>query len=166
MALVVCYSREAREEIHKLLNSRNYYVGTDGRISFSLETDTVRYLMKTMTGHPVIVAKESYREGKDSTVTSNGKRYSIDSLLEQIEKAKLKPTAFDVAELEWVLEYSQPDPDRVESADTSVPGIVCFIDNKPLMLDGLHRLTKANQTNVKKLSAFVVTDAMLEKAEV
>lgn len=54
MALVVCYSRESREEIRKLLNSRNYYVGTDGRISFSLETDTVLYLMKTMTGHPVV----------------------------------------------------------------------------------------------------------------
>ncbi len=54
MALVVCYSQESRQEIKKLLNSRNYYVGTDGRISFSLETDTVRYLMKTMTGHPVV----------------------------------------------------------------------------------------------------------------
>jgi hypothetical protein len=123
MALVVCYSQESRQEIKKLLNSRNYYVGTDGRISFSIETDTVRYLMKTMTGHPVTVAKESYREGNDSVVIHNKKKYSIDKLLEQIEKNKTIPTTFSVSELEWVLEYDTPDPYRVQNADTNVPGI-------------------------------------------
>ena len=166
MALVVCYSQESRQEIKKLLNSRNYYVGTDGRISFSIETDTVRYLMKTMTGHPVVVAKESYREGKDSTVTHNKKKYSIDKLLEQIEKNKTVPTTFSVSELEWVLAYDTPDPKRVESADTAVPGIVTYLNHRPVIIDGLHRLQKAKQENKKYLKAFIVTDEMLENAQV
>lgn len=51
-SLVVVYSIEAMVEIKKLINSRNYYVGTDGRISFSNATDTVNYLLKNMTGNP------------------------------------------------------------------------------------------------------------------
>ena len=47
------YTQEAIEEVNKYLQSRNYYVNTSGGISFSVATDTVNYLMKTLTGNPV-----------------------------------------------------------------------------------------------------------------
>ena len=52
-SLNVVYSEEGSEEINNYLNSVSFYVGTDGKISHSVGTDTVRYLMKTMTGEPV-----------------------------------------------------------------------------------------------------------------
>ena len=165
-SLVVVYSQEAQNEIKDLINSRNYYVGTDGRISFSNATDTVNYLLKNMTGNPRVPGMENYREGESSTFTHNGKNYSIDKLLQEIEKAHLKPKTFQVSELEWVLQFDQPDPDRVKRADTSTPGIVAYHDNKPVLVDGLHRLTKAKQENERTLTAYVVTDKMLEKASV
>ena len=43
------YTKEAMEEVQRVLSSRNYYVNTSGNISFSSATDTVNYLMQCMT---------------------------------------------------------------------------------------------------------------------
>lgn len=50
VSTIVVYSKEAVDELKKLMNSRNYYVDTKGQMSFSNETDTVKYLMRRMTG--------------------------------------------------------------------------------------------------------------------
>lgn len=47
----VVYTDEAMREVEEYLNSRRYYVGTDGRISFSSETDTVKYVLQNMTSN-------------------------------------------------------------------------------------------------------------------
>lgn len=47
---VVAYSEEAIEEVRNKLNSRSFYVNTSGKISFSLATDTVDYLVQNLTG--------------------------------------------------------------------------------------------------------------------
>jgi len=49
----IVYSDEAIKEVNDYLNSKKYYLGTDGRISFSANTDTVGYVLKNMTGDPV-----------------------------------------------------------------------------------------------------------------
>lgn len=49
----VIYTEEGIEEINNYLNNVSFYVGTDGQISHSVATDTVNYLMKTLTGNPV-----------------------------------------------------------------------------------------------------------------
>ena len=49
----VLYSDESIQEIDNLFNSKTFYIGTDGKISFSVNVDTVKYLMKTLTGDPV-----------------------------------------------------------------------------------------------------------------
>ena len=51
-SLNVVYSDEAIAEVDKLLSSKKFYVGTDGRIAFSSGTDTVRYLLTNITGTP------------------------------------------------------------------------------------------------------------------
>jgi len=50
MSFNVVYSEEANQEIDKLLNSREYYVGVDGSMLYSSETDTVKYIFQAMTG--------------------------------------------------------------------------------------------------------------------
>lgn len=35
------------------MQSKRYYVGTDGKISFSSETDTVKYVLKNLTSDVV-----------------------------------------------------------------------------------------------------------------
>lgn len=83
----------------------------------------------------------SYQE-PDSTFTHNGKTYDLNPIL---RKANALPVvSIPVSKLEWVLEHSTPDPDRVSAADISVPVLV--VDDPQFghtAIDGLHRLTKA-----------------------
>jgi hypothetical protein len=48
-SLNILYSDEAMAEAEKYMQSARYYVGTDGRISFSSETDTVRFVVHNLT---------------------------------------------------------------------------------------------------------------------
>lgn len=50
-SLNIVYSDEAIEEADKYLGSRRYYVGTDGKISFSCATDTVKYVLQNLTSN-------------------------------------------------------------------------------------------------------------------
>lgn len=77
----IVYSQEAIEEVDKLLNDRNYYVDTGGKISFSMATDTVNYLLKTMTGDPVEESKEEFEV--NNVISVNG-------IMVQVGKTKLK----------------------------------------------------------------------------
>jgi hypothetical protein len=47
------YSDEAITEVKNFLNSKRYYIGTDGKITYSSNTDTVAYVLRNMTGDPV-----------------------------------------------------------------------------------------------------------------
>ena len=49
----VANEREKIEEVKNKLNSRSFYVNTSGKISFSLATDTVDYLVQNVTGEPI-----------------------------------------------------------------------------------------------------------------
>lgn len=48
----IVYSDEAIEEVNKFLASKKYYIGTDGKITYSANTDTISYILKNMTGEP------------------------------------------------------------------------------------------------------------------
>lgn len=52
-SLNIVYSDESIAEVKKYLSSKKYYVGTDGKISFSANTDTVSYILKNITGEPI-----------------------------------------------------------------------------------------------------------------
>lgn len=43
-------TEEAKEEVKKTLNSRNYYVGVNGKMSFSASNDVVDLVLASMTG--------------------------------------------------------------------------------------------------------------------
>ena len=54
----ISYSDESIKEIKDFLNSKRYYIGTDGKITYSVNTDTVGYVLRNMTGEPNIVKTE------------------------------------------------------------------------------------------------------------
>lgn len=56
----IVYSDEAKEEVKKLLNSKKYYLNTEGKIAFSMGYDTVNYILKTMTGEPRAASMEEF----------------------------------------------------------------------------------------------------------
>lgn len=43
------YSDEAKEEVRKLFNSKQFYIGQDGRFSFSSSYDTIDFVLKNFT---------------------------------------------------------------------------------------------------------------------
>ena len=47
---IIGYSEDTKMEIRDLLHSRRYYVGTNGKINFTIDTDTVKYLLHNLTG--------------------------------------------------------------------------------------------------------------------
>ena len=46
----VVYTDDAKKEIKTLLDSRHYYVGVDGRMNFSADTDVISLVLASMTG--------------------------------------------------------------------------------------------------------------------
>lgn len=105
-----------------------------------------------------------YKEGRDSTFTNFGIEYWVDDL---IELAKDKPqTVIKVSELEWVFDYTKPDPKRVKKASLEYPIIVTedVVDGKMryIVLDGLHRLAKTKQEGRTYALCRVVTKKELE----
>ena len=49
-SLTILYSDESIKEVNEYLQSKRYYVGTNGRVNFSTGTDTVSYVLANMTG--------------------------------------------------------------------------------------------------------------------
>lgn len=50
MSLSIVYSDEAIEEVKNYLNGKKYYINTSGKLSFSNNIDTVKYVLQNMTG--------------------------------------------------------------------------------------------------------------------
>lgn len=48
----ITYSDEAIAEVDKLLNSRKFYIGTNGKMNFSIGIDTINFVLHNMTGDP------------------------------------------------------------------------------------------------------------------
>lgn len=49
-SLNIVMTDEAQTEIDRYLKSKNYYIGTDGSMNFSAETDIIKYVLGNMTG--------------------------------------------------------------------------------------------------------------------
>jgi hypothetical protein len=149
------FSLEACEEGRRVLKSRNFYVLSNGKIAHSLNTDTVKYLMRGLTSKPqAYPVTEAYREENDSTFEHYGEVFSINKVHEIIEKKKLEITYLNANKsLAWLLDVQDrkglkyetlADPERIKNADTETPLIVIDDPRCDLVVaDGLHRLVKA-----------------------
>lgn len=171
--------RESLEESHRVLNSRNFYVGTDGSISHSMATDTLKFLLRGMMRNPDEVkaklvaralALESYREQRGSAFTSFGRKYDLNKVLAYIEKQNKPLVEFQVDDLSWVLKHDMPDPQRVANADVNTPIIVVeyYGENagySSVAVDGLHRVARCVKDGVKTIKGFRLTEEELEASQ-
>lgn len=48
-SLNVVYTQEAKDEVAKVLASKSYYVGVNGKMNFSAGNDTINYTLASMT---------------------------------------------------------------------------------------------------------------------
>ncbi len=107
--------------------------------------------------------QEGYREEKDSTFTHDGQEYGLNQVLAQVENQPT--TTFRTDELDWVLSYTDIDPQREKKADITAPVLVAISDEgRPTVVDGAHRLAKAEEKDVETLPAHLVSDTVLAKA--
>lgn len=110
------------------------------------------------------VCLESYKEGERSTVTHNGVEYKLDPIFELTHDRSVSDV--DLNKLTWILKYSDLDPKRVAAADTSVPVIVVRDHSAGhtgmVVIDGIHRLAKAEKEGLKTIPARFVTMKEIE----
>lgn len=106
----------------------------------------------------------AYREEASSSFTHNGVEYSVNRLLREIDPTTLE--FVNVSDVEWVLQYSTPDPSRVQKADLHAPIVVIDFNGRLTCLDGLHRIAKAVELKKQRLLGYTVTDSMLRIARI
>lgn len=104
-----------------------------------------------------------YQE-EGSTFSHQGKEYDLNTLFRLTQDRK--PVKLELSKLTWILEYGEPDEDRVKAADTSVPILVVHSGNTYYEIDGFHRLTKAKREGLKTIPVILITDAELATAEI
>lgn len=104
-----------------------------------------------------------YQEEPGGTITHDGVEYDLNQLLRLT--AALPAQLVAIRKLVWVLDYDTPDPLRVANADLNAPVIVMRDrrDGKErwTVLDGLHRLARAKELNVRYLRARIVEPEIL-----
>lgn len=107
--------------------------------------------------------KELYQEEKGSTFTHDGDDYDINKLFKLSEKLPVIKTK--VSDLEWINKGFKPskrDLRREKEADDNVPILITKWHNKLVVLDGFHRLLKAEDSNIKELPARIIDKKMLD----
>ncbi len=108
---------------------------------------------------------ELYDEPKVSTFTHDGRVYDLNKLLELSKDMDSDDIPLD--QLIWVLDWDEPDPKRVKKADLTAPILVTWWhdDNQPsqlVVLDGLHRLARAEQLHHETIVGKYIRHDMLE----
>jgi len=102
----------------------------------------------------------SYKEG--GSFTHDGREYSLDAALALADKKKVRKMS--VKRLSWVLNYDKPNKKRMSRADISAPLLVAADKRgRPTVIDGLHRLAKANATGVSRLPVRYLSKSDMNK---
>lgn len=114
------------------------------------------------TGTPV---EGLYQEGPYDIFTHDGVDYHLNTVFKAIAALKMKPQTFKTSDLEWVLAYDKPDPERVAKANPNVPVIVAKgATGKLTPIDGLHRLQRSVDEGRPTMQGFLVDQAILDTA--
>lgn len=111
-----------------------------------------------------MLLRELYQESHNSSFTHNGSEYDLNKLFKLTEHTPVK--MYDVSDLEWILEYTNVDDDRVEQADISEPILIVRYQGMYAVVDGAHRLTKAVQERVDQLPGKLVTHKQLDAVKI
>ena len=107
--------------------------------------------------------REMYNEPDDSEFTDNGHEYDLNGILSATLGMPVQN--FPVSDLKWIFNYDDPfkDPTRVEEADLSAPILITQEQGVFVVVDGLHRLGKAVQNQMKTIPAIIVSTNILDR---
>lgn len=107
-----------------------------------------------------------YQEEPDSRFTHRGQLYDLNALLREVEDTP--PKRVDLADVVWILDNADVNPKRVKAADVRVPILVIHERHSDLwiVLDGTHRVKKAEERGLTSLPCKIVTEQQLQKAKV
>jgi len=104
---------------------------------------------------------EMYHE-YDSTFTHNNNEYDLNTIFDISEN--YLPVTLKVSDLEWILEFTDIDNDRLEKADYTIPILVSILDGRFVVIDGIHRLKKAINEEIIELQCKLLSDTDLNKS--
>lgn len=107
---------------------------------------------------------ELYQEEPGSSFTNDDVEYDLNKVLQDVDD--YPKVMFFVKDLKWVLKYDKADPERIEKANLKTPILVTYFDEKFVVVDGLHRLTKAVQEKDKYIVGKVVPYDILDRDKV
>lgn len=105
------------------------------------------------------VAETVYQEAPDSTFTHAGNEYDINKVFKLVHKEPVQK--FYVSDLDWMLKFGSPDPERVKQAQLDAPILVTSWEGRLAVIDGFHRLAKAKNENAKYLNGRMVSQEVL-----
>lgn len=99
-----------------------------------------------------------------NTFTHDGREYDLTKLNRMIKDNDIKK--FRISKLKWIFKHDDPfkdEPERIKTSNIKVPIIVTKWRKKLVVLDGLHRLCKADIMGLKALPGRLVKPEQLEK---
>lgn len=144
-----------------------------------------RLIGKTNNNEPVVVGFDNkfyvyknvvtessnndvYQESGSSTFTHNDNNYDVNKILRLSKDLPIKK--FNVNDLKWIIDNTEVDEEnnlkRIEKADLTTPILVSYINNKPTILDGIHRLKKAIQNGNNEIIGKEVPIDILEQSKI
>lgn len=132
------YVRKAKLGFHSEEGRFTLHMGDDKFLLKKL--DPVKYGGKAWLFRNVT----PYTEGPESTFTHDGKTWLVDKALDAARGKSIRKAK--VSDLDWVLDHTQINRQRLKTANPSIPALVL---NDPkhglVVLDGAHRLAKAKE---------------------
>jgi hypothetical protein len=131
-----------------------------------IDNESSIVIIATKEGETVeefVLFKYIYQEEDSSTFIHNNMEYDLNKLL--LISNNIPIEKIQTSELSWILKHTNVDKKRVRKSDTSFPLLITFdkAENKWVVLDGAHRLTKAVSENKKYLPVKKVPEKMLEE---
>lgn len=112
----------------------------------------------------LISFKKFVSEEHTDTFTHENNDYSLTKLKSLAASLEVNP--LPVSELIWIFEYDDPEedhPERIVTADLKQPILVTKDQGQLVVLDGLHRLAKAQKKGVTELPSKMIPADMLKK---
>lgn len=131
-----------------------------------IDNESSIVIIATKEGETVeefVLFKYIYQEEDSSTFIHNNMEYDLNKLL--LISNNIPIEKIQTSELSWILKHTNVDKKRVRKSDTSFPLLITFdkAENKWVVLDGAHRLTKVVSENKKYLPVKKVPEKMLEE---
>lgn len=105
-----------------------------------------------------------YQEPGAGTFTHDGKDYDLNQAL--AVTADRPVYNLPLKSMKWILRYDDADPERLARADVEAPILVTIWEDKLTVIDGLHRLAKADVQNLEHLPAQMIAACRLPEFEV